>query len=163
MHLLGQESFQSVLDPVRLLITGQTERDTRTLRAIADQNGWNTFEMRNNVGALACITSRQIGVVLAEHDVVNGNWLSLLEQINELPRPPRFVVFSRWADERLWADVLNRGGFDLLSLPVNADELHHSVDIAWTSWQQGHGPTASRRKPAALQDENARHEIRDSS
>jgi len=36
---------------------------------------------------------------------------------------PKFVVASQRADGRLWAEVLNLGGYDLLMKPLDADEV----------------------------------------
>ena len=36
---------------------------------------------------------------------------------------PNLVVTSRLADDRLWAEVLNLGGWDVLSTPFEAAEL----------------------------------------
>jgi DNA-binding response OmpR family regulator len=40
------------------------------------------------------------------------------------------LVVSRHADERLWAEVLNLGGLDVLSLPFNRDELGWALSSA---------------------------------
>jgi DNA-binding response OmpR family regulator len=37
------------------------------------------------------------------------------------------VVVSRNADERLWAEVLNLGGYDLLLKPYNANEVRRTI------------------------------------
>ena len=40
------------------------------------------------------------------------------------------LVVSRHADERLWAEVLNLGGFDVLALPFDRDELRWALSSA---------------------------------
>jgi nucleotide-binding universal stress UspA family protein len=40
------------------------------------------------------------------------------------------LVVSRHADERLWAEVLNLGGFDVLTLPFDRDELGRVLSSA---------------------------------
>ena len=37
--------------------------------------------------------------------------------------PPRFVVSSRLADDHVWAEVLNLGGYDVLCTPFEAREV----------------------------------------
>jgi FixJ family two-component response regulator len=37
---------------------------------------------------------------------------------------------SRHADERLWAEVLNLGGYDLLAKPLEGDEVSRVVEMA---------------------------------
>jgi DNA-binding response OmpR family regulator len=45
--------------------------------------------------------------------------------------PPRFVVATWLADDRLWAEVLDLGGFDVLQKPFEARELFRVVGLAW--------------------------------
>jgi DNA-binding response OmpR family regulator len=40
------------------------------------------------------------------------------------------IVTSRTADEHLWAEVLNIGGYDVLPQPFNRDEVERVVAAA---------------------------------
>jgi hypothetical protein len=63
-----------------------------------------------------------VRVVLCERNPPGGDWKILFDQVRGLPRPPRFIVTSRLADEGLWIEVLNRGGYDVLATPFRAEE-----------------------------------------
>jgi hypothetical protein len=39
------------------------------------------------------------------------------------------------ADERMWAEVLNLGGCDVLARPFNGEEVIRTVTSAWSLWQ----------------------------
>src|ERR1019366_5350356 len=41
---------------------------------------------------------------------------------------------SRLADERLWAEVLNLGWYDVLATPFDADEVYRVMSYAVDSW-----------------------------
>ena len=58
--------------------------------------------------------------------------------------PPLIIVTSRLADERLWAEVLNLGGFDVLSRPYDAREVRHVIAQAWRSWHSRPRPALAR-------------------
>jgi hypothetical protein len=75
-----------------------------------------------------------VPVIVCECDFRGGNWKLLLDKVRMLPRPPRLIVASRFADERLWAEVLNLGGHDVLATPFDADEVHRVVSYAVDSW-----------------------------
>ena len=62
-------------------------------------------------------------MVLCERNPPGGDWKSFFDQIRSLPRPPRFIVTSRLADEGLWVEVLNFGGYDVLATPFRAEEV----------------------------------------
>jgi FixJ family two-component response regulator len=47
-----------------------------------------------------------------------------------LDTPPPLIVTSRHADNRLWGEVLNLGGFDVLAKPLDEDEVRRVVESA---------------------------------
>ena len=62
-------------------------------------------------------------VVITERDLPDGDWLSVLCTVEGLEHPPLLIVISRLADERLWVEVLNRSGFDVLPKPFVHSEV----------------------------------------
>ena len=45
---------------------------------------------------------------------VNWNWKKVLSDLRRFAHPPQLIVTSRTADDYLWAEVLNIGGYDVL-------------------------------------------------
>jgi hypothetical protein len=43
-------------------------------------------------------------------------------------------VTSRLADERLWSEVLNLGGYDVLPQPLDRNEALRTIGLAWDRW-----------------------------
>jgi DNA-binding response OmpR family regulator len=70
-------------------------------------------------------------VVVCERDLPDGCWKEILELTFSLPHPPPVIVTARLADEYLWAEVLNLGGYDVLSKPFNKQEVSRTVRLAW--------------------------------
>lgn len=54
------------------------------------------------------------------------------------------IVASRLADERLWAEVLNVGGYDLLVKPFEKDEVAWVVGLAFDQWSRLQSPAGRR-------------------
>jgi len=52
------------------------------------------------------------------------------DDLRDLPDPPQLVVTSRTADDYLWSEVLNCGGYDVLPRPLNRDEVERVVAAA---------------------------------
>jgi DNA-binding response OmpR family regulator len=48
--------------------------------------------------------------------------------------PTPLIVTSRLADEKLWAEALNLGAYDVLAKPFDLSELVRSVNLAWLHW-----------------------------
>jgi len=51
-----------------------------------------------------------------------------------VPDPPPLIVTSRLADERLWAEVLNLGAFDVIAKPFDRMETMRVISAAWRAW-----------------------------
>ena len=83
-----------------------------------------------------------------------GGWRELLDLIRELPNPPVLIVTSRLADDRLWAEALNLGAYDVLAEPFNEAEVVRTVSRAWDHWNSNRKPIA-RAASEATSDESA--------
>jgi DNA-binding response OmpR family regulator len=74
-------------------------------------------------------------VVLCEHALPDGNWKDMLDIARSHRFPPPVIVTSRLADDYLWAEVLNLGGYDVLATPLEPAEALRSISLAWQRWE----------------------------
>ena len=84
--------------------------------------------------ALLALRKRRFEVVVCERDLTPGSWKDVLEEVTILSDPPSFIVASRLADERLWAEALNLGVYDVLAKPFDRTEAMRVVGAAWRAW-----------------------------
>jgi len=63
---------------------------------------------------------QSFGVVVCQSQLPDSSWEQVLSYLADLPP---FIVISRLADERLWAAVLNKCGFDVLAKPLARAEV----------------------------------------
>jgi len=71
------------------------------------------------------------GVVICDVRLSDGHsWKDLLHEIRQMEDPPPFIVADRLANERLWAEALNLGAYDLLAKPFEVQEVWHAVTTA---------------------------------
>jgi DNA-binding response OmpR family regulator len=80
--------------------------------------------------ALGYLQDSHISAVLCEALLPDGNWKDLLAFLENAELPPSLVVTSKVADESLWAEVLNLGGYDVLAQPFDNEEVHRVVRSA---------------------------------
>ena len=73
--------------------------------------------------ALDRIADRAADIVISGSELPDGTWRDILAASQQLPIPPPVIVASRLADELLWAEVLNLGGYDLIARPFDTREL----------------------------------------
>jgi DNA-binding response OmpR family regulator len=113
-----------------LLAVGSDHEDLFCLRSICDGVGWTLREARTLEEALARLNQDPIPVVLCQQDLPDGSWTELLHATEKLEKPPHLIVWSRQADNYLWAKVLNLGGCDVLATPFRVTEVVHAVRMA---------------------------------
>ena len=125
-----------------LLIVGPVE-DNGAQDSVFDQYPWRTHRVRNCLEFLLHLQDSHPRVVVCERDLPDGSWRDVLEVTASLPGPPPVIVTSRLADEYLWAEVLNLGGYDVLAKPLDRQEVTRTLNLAWGVGQtSGTRPTA---------------------
>lgn len=80
--------------------------------------------------ALDRIRAGNISVLICETNLPDGSWRDVLSGLAIETAAPPLIVASRLADDHLWAEVLNLGGYDVLSKPFDAKEVLWSVHHA---------------------------------
>jgi DNA-binding NtrC family response regulator len=71
-------------------------------------------------------------VILCDETLPDGTWRDLLHLTQKLSPPHNVIVISNCPDDRLWAEVLNSGAYDVLQRPFRDQEVFRTVGLAWT-------------------------------
>jgi DNA-binding response OmpR family regulator len=112
------------------LLLGDYKEERPLIREVFRDLGWNLFEAADWQRAMQCLDRNPVQVVIAESDVHDGNWKRLLQDLRERANPPQLVVTSRLADDALWSEVLNMGGYDVMALPLRRVEVERVIASA---------------------------------
>jgi len=112
--------------------------DYFSLKAALKHPKWELCSAASLKSALTVIRRSEVGVVICERDLSPGTWIDMLEALGLLRDAPPLIVTSRLADERLWAEALNLGAYDVLAKPFENRELTRSVSLAWLHWYHQH-------------------------
>jgi DNA-binding NtrC family response regulator len=136
------------LPVISALLVSPFESDHIVLHDLFEHTGWQLESARTVQEAMAALKRRAIPVVITECNFRDGDYKTLIEHSADLPNPPRVIVASRVADERLWADVLHLGGYAVLDTPFKARDAFHPIFLAWHSWQREVKASALKRRPA---------------
>jgi FixJ family two-component response regulator len=70
-------------------------------------------------------------VLITDAVLTDGDWKDLLAHASQQPLPPPLIVAANHADDRLWMEVLNSGGYNLLGKPFEEQEVFRVVSMAW--------------------------------
>jgi DNA-binding NtrC family response regulator len=71
-----------------------------------------------------------VQVVVTDARLHDGDWRRVFELVERGRRKIEVVVCSRLGDPKLWLDVLDQGGYDLLVEPFQHEEVRRIVEAA---------------------------------
>ena len=118
-----------------ILLVGPVEEYGAGDRSVFSEFQWPAERAKNCRDAIPRISRDLHRVIVSEKDLPDGNWKDILEAAAAREHPPLLIVTSRLADEYLWAEVLNLGGYDVLAKPFDHDEVRRTVSLAWQHWE----------------------------
>ena len=148
---MSGRSEESVPSPERtapVLAVSALAADGLRLQRILSQGSWKLHEASDCCEALALSCDESVPVLRCERDHAGGNWEDLLNTTASLPAPPNLIVFSRLADESVWAKVLNLGGFEVMK-PFEPEEVLRVAFSAWSRWERGFAASTAKEAEAA--------------
>ena len=94
-------------------------------------------------------TQQQFQVVLTDAALPDGDWRRVLEIVERRRRKIQVVVCSRLGDPKLWLDVLEEGGYDVLVEPYRREEIQRIVKSAAARSHMRSPARATSDKPKA--------------
>jgi DNA-binding NtrC family response regulator len=121
-------------EKISILLVSPHSDDLASLRNILHHGDWVIVHCRSVADAAVHLRSAEFSVVVAENVLPDGCWKDVLRTAESQSQAPLVLVVSRHADDRLWAEVLNLGGYDLLLKPFDRSEVTRVVGMAWRCW-----------------------------
>jgi len=135
---------------ITVLAVSASRADRDELNHIFARSRWRLYQAHSSAEALTLLRTQTIPVVIADTDLPDATWSDLLARLDSLANPPHLIVTSAFADDRLWAEALNLGAYDVLSKPFDAVDVFRAVSLAWRSWNDLHGGDAQMSAPTAM-------------
>lgn len=114
---------------ISALLVGNFELDQQLIRELFIRLGWTLFEARGGEDAVEYIETHSVHVVVVQ-DKSDWAWKSALRYLGSCRTPAQLIVASHHADEMLWSEVLNQGGYDVLIQPLECQELERVLTSA---------------------------------
>ncbi|HXN48560.1 MAG TPA: response regulator [Bryobacteraceae bacterium] len=116
--------------PFAVLVIGGFDTDLIALLGILNDTDWTLYWNTSRADAVETLRRRPVNVVLCDRDLPDGTWKDVIAATSSLATPPPVIVTARFANERLWAEVLNLNGYDVLTKPFDADEVMREITLA---------------------------------
>lgn len=156
VQVKGSSQYPSMLPKVQpdvcpldisVLAVSPHPEDHRRLADIFLHSRWQLRSASSFSEAARILRGAAVPVVICEYKLDDGDWKALYNLVRDLDVPCRFLVTMRHADETVWSEILEGGGYDCLPKPFRSDEVYRLVSLAWRSWkdQRDRGPHAYPR------------------
>jgi DNA-binding NtrC family response regulator len=121
---------------VTVLAVHPSDDDQHALLEIFGHSKWCVHFAKSRQEALEALRNRSHAIVICEAILPDGSWKDVLTATIPLPAAPPIIVTSQHADNRLWAEVLNLGGYDVLAKPFDLKEVVRITSLAWLHWKE---------------------------
>lgn len=116
--------------PTRILSVSPIQDDHSTLRSILWEHRWCFTSVDSFSAAIEPLYPDPPHIIVCERDLFAATWRDVLVEIRRSTASPLLIVTSRLADDYLWAEVLNLGGYDVLAKPFRAEEVRRVLEFA---------------------------------
>ncbi len=134
---------------VAVLAVSPSDDDLNRLDGIFQQTRWRLYSAHAFREASDFLREHPAAVVVCERSLPDGTWLDLYRLAGSLSTPPKVIVTSDDADDSLWAEVLNLGGYDVLAKPFDRSEVTRIISLAWLHWKESPRKAAGSAGSAA--------------
>jgi DNA-binding NtrC family response regulator len=119
-------------EKITLLAVSNEPEDPDTLAKILGDAKCKIRTARGCREALKALAEEWPSVIACDRELPDGTWRDLMSLLHAVKAaPPPLVVMSRHADERLWAEVLNLGGYDVIAKPFDTFEVSRVMNMAY--------------------------------
>ena len=137
-------SENGVFRTVTVLSVDPIENDRITLKQIFGRSEWSLcpnskwtlLVSPSAESAITAVRRNSIPILVCGCDQEPDTWKKMLRELTPLSNPPLMIVTSRIADNRLWAEALNLGAYDVLAKPFDQSEVVRTMSMAWMHWKE---------------------------
>ncbi len=135
---------------ITVLSVSPSRRDHECLESILDQSQWRLHCASSCQEAWKVLHETPIDVILTERSFPGGlGWRDLLEEAAAMKEVPPVIVATRTVDDAFWMEVLSAGAFDLLTKPLDPNEVRRVIGLSWRSARDARALKAVCRPRAA--------------
>ena len=118
---------------VELLAISGRSKDCLALQSILVHTNWRVHWVADGYEAMLFLRHHPVPVFVCPEELPDATWKDVLAGTRELPNAPKVLVYS---SEPLGTEVLDLGGYDLLTTPLQRDEILRAISLACRTWRE---------------------------
>jgi DNA-binding NtrC family response regulator len=113
-----------------LIVTSRTE-DVAELRSILEGTPWDLNDASHLEDPSAAIKGAAPPILLFDRNTAGGTWQVTMKRFIKSRRGVCAVLLSNVGDQYLWDEVVQHGGFDLLTRPFKKEQVLSTLMFAY--------------------------------
>jgi DNA-binding NtrC family response regulator len=117
---------------IPVLAIAHEDLDKKALAAFSIRGQWDLVLTSSCEEALEALKKMRAAVILCDRDLPGLDWRIALEKLSASRPDCPIVLTSSVNDEYLWDEVIHKGGYDVLSKPLQEDLTVRAVNLAWS-------------------------------
>jgi DNA-binding NtrC family response regulator len=120
-----------------VLGVGLAVSERLAVEEVATSSGWHLTLAETCDHAVQLLADRECAAVLCDRDLSGTDWRTAIKRLTRIAPNSCVVLVSAVNDEYLWQEVVQSGGFDVITKPFQPDHVRRHVDHAWLFWKTG--------------------------
>jgi DNA-binding NtrC family response regulator len=119
------------MQQIPLLIVTSRAEDVRELKLLLSETPWELTGISHLEDADAALKGAAVPILLFDRDSSGATWQSTMKRFIKLRRGACVVLLSNVSDQYLWEEVIQHGGFDLLTRPFRKEQVLSTLVFAY--------------------------------
>ena len=118
---------------IRVLVVMPNPPDRSAFAEIATRAHWDLRMASSSDSAGEILKHHPADVIVCDRDVRPAGWREAMESLAAQSPQSRFILTSPATDEKLWLEVIERGGYDVITTPLHQDRVVRAINQAVSS------------------------------
>jgi len=109
--------------------------DPACLRQAAERLALPLLVLRSLEEAIDLLPKQRFAIIVCDRDLPGFDWHDTVAALIALAPGSCVLLTSSVNDEYLWREVIQSGGYDVITKPLRAQQVEHALDLAWWYWK----------------------------
>ncbi|MFN7919259.1 MAG: hypothetical protein U0Q16_04135 [Bryobacteraceae bacterium] len=131
--VLASAPTSRATEPV-VVVASSDREDWSTVRTMLAGSGYGVIPAPNFRELERALYELPVAAVVTSDRPFGRSWRDIALRLESERRRPSLIVCSHQADESLWLDVLDSGGYDVFAKPLPPSLFRDRVDSAVADW-----------------------------
>ena len=115
---------------IRVLVVMPNPPDRAAFAGIAAHAHWEVRMASTRESAEEILKHHPADVIVCDRDVKPAGWREAMEALAAQSPESRFILSTPANDDKLWLEVIERGGYDVVSTPLHQDRVIRAINQA---------------------------------